>query len=69
MSLLPREIREAPITEFIDATNMLAVVAEPFECPACHTARAFFVLTNDFEVGWTYCCVLCNNKAFREERR
>ena len=60
MSTLPREIREAPITEFLNATKMLAVVAEPFECPVCHTARAFFVLTKaNLDAKWAYCCVLC----------
>ena len=57
---LPREIREAPIVQPLTATEMLACVAEPFGCPQCGVARAFFVLTKADRYGtWTYACAGC----------
>lgn len=61
--MLPREIREAPVVQPISATEMLACVAEPFGCPQCGVARAFFVLTKAGRYGaWTYACVTCTAK-------
>ena len=61
--MLPREIREAPVVQPLSATEMLACVAEPFECPQCGVARAFFVLTKvDLFGDWTYACVICSAK-------